>query len=327
MSIFRFIRDEFIEVIDWVENNKNVISWKFPDRDCNIKYGASLTVRESQTALFLNEGQFADEFSPGFYQLNTENLPFITSLQNWESGFKSPFKADVYFFSRKQFTNLKWGTISPVIMEDPKFNNVRIRAFGTYHLKITDCKKFFKQYAGNSPRVMLGELEDSFRNIISSKFSEHIAESGVSVLEMVQNYSEFGEALSTILQTQFAEFGVEISSFHIGGISLPDQVQEFYDKLTNMNMVNDMDKFERFQKAVSLEEAAKNDGAAGQSVGIILGSDIAGGVNSSQKSDQKNEQSKEEILATLKELGQLKESGVLTKTEFDTKKKELLARL
>jgi len=214
MGIFKFIRDELIEVIDWVENSKKIISWKFPDRDCNIKYGASLTVRESQSALFLNEGQFADEFEPGFYQLTTENLPFITSLKHWESGFKSPFKADVYFFSRKQFTNLKWGTISPIIMSDPKFNNVRLRAFGTYHLKIADCKKFFTQYAGNSPRVLLGEIEESFRNIISSKFSEHIAESGISVLEMVQNYSEFGEALSDILQAQFAEFGVEISAFH-----------------------------------------------------------------------------------------------------------------
>jgi len=343
MSLKRFFIEEFVEVIEWREQDRNTMLWKFPDRDCNIKYGANLTVRESQMAMFLNEGEFADEFEPGRFELLTENMPLLTSLKNWDKGFKSPFLCDVYFASTKTFTDLKWGTVNPIILRDPEFKQVRVKAHGTYFLKIKDPKLFFTNYAGTKGQVKVGEIEASLRDIISPNFAEALAELEVSVLDMVKSYTELGYKVLPILQVELDKFGLELEKFQVSSISLPKEVEEFYDKMTNMNMVDNMNKFQQFQTAQAMEKAAENPGGGGsEGIGMGMGFGMAQQMMNQQNQQQAQPQketpnntsansgkaqTREEIMDTLKSLGELKASGVLTEEEFDTKKKELLSRL
>lgn len=334
MGLFDFIRGELIEVIDWVEKDKDTIMWKFPDKDANIKYGAQLTVRESQTAIFIDEGQLADQFDPGRYELFTRNMPLLTTIRNWDKGFDSPFKCDVYFFSSRTFTDLKWGTANPIILRDPQFKQVRVKAFGTYFIRLKDPSLFFKEYAGTNPVLRVSAIEQSLRDIVSPKFAEALAESGVSVMDMVANYSELGDQIAPILQQDLDPFGIELVKFQITSTSLPAEVEAFYDKMTNMNMVDDMQRFQQFQQAQALEKAAENPGGgAGEGIGIGMGMGMAQQMMQQQNApkqapaESSKAQTREEILATLKELGGLKEAGILTDEEFDKKKKELLDRL
>ncbi len=340
MSLRRFFIEEFVEVIEWRETDRDTILWKFPDRDANIKYGASLTVRESQTAMFLNEGIFADVFEPGRFELLTENMPLLTSLKNWDKGFKSPFLCDIYFASTKTFTDLKWGTVNPIILRDPEFKQVRVKAYGTYFIKIKDPEAFFINYAGTKGVVKIQEVEASLRDIISPKFAEALAEAEVSVLDMVKSYTELGDQVAPILQKDLDPFGIELVKFQVSSVSLPKDVEEFYDKMTNMNMVNDMNRFQQFQTAQAMEKAAENpSGGGSEGIGMGMGFGMA-----NMMMNQQNQQSaqptpgassndsgkaitREEIMATLSQLGELKEAGILTAEEFDAKKKELLARL
>ncbi len=335
MGLFSFLKDEFIEVIDWVEQSNDIVLWKFPDRDANIKYGASLTVRESQQAIFIDEGEMVDAFTPGRYELLTNNMPLLTSLRNWKAGFNSPFKCDVYFISTKQFTNLKWGTPNPIILRDPEFKQVRVKAFGTYFVKVKDPSKFFKEYAGTGQSVKISQIEETLRDIISPKFAEALAEAKVSVLDMASNYTELGDKIAPILQKDLDPFGLELTKFQVTSTSLPKEVEEFYDKMTNMNMVSDMNKFQQFQQANAIEKAAENPGGgAGEGIGMGMGFGMANMMMNQQQNQQQQPQqsaskpqTKEEILATLKELGGLKEAGILTDEEFEAKKKDLLGRL
>ncbi len=330
MGLFDFIRGEFIEVIDWVEKDQGIVLWKFPDKDANIKYGAQLTVRESQTALFLDEGRFADVFEPGRFELTTQNMPVLTTIRNWDKGFQSPFKCDVYFISTRTFTGLKWGTPNPVILRDPQFKQVRVKAFGTYFIRVSDPEKFFTQFAGTNSVLRVSQIEDSLRDIVSPKFAEALAEAGVSVLDMVSNYTELGDQIAPILQKDLDPFGLELTKFQITSTSLPKEVEEFYDKMTSMNMVGDMGKFSQFQQAQAIEKAAENPGGgAGEGIGMGMGFGMAQMMMQNQQKQEATSkpESKEDILATLKELGGLKEAGVLTEEEFEAKKKELLARL
>lgn len=334
MGLFNFIKNELIEVIDWVESDGDTVVWKFPDRDCNIKNGAQLTVRESQMAMLIDEGRFADIYEPGRHQLITDNMPILTTLKSWKHGFDSPFKTDVYYVSTKTFTNLKWGTPNPVILRDPEFKQVRVKAFGTYFIKVSNPEKFFTEFAGTKSVVKIHEVEEKLRDIVSPKFAEALAEANVSVLDMVANYSELGNKIAPILQLDLEPFGIELTKFQITSTSLPKEVEEFYDKMTSMNMVGDMNQFQQFQHAKAIEEAAKNpSGGAGEGIGAGLGFGMAQMFMNQQQQNaniQPNapqKESKEDIMNLLKELGSLKEAGILTEEEFDAKKKELLARL
>jgi membrane protease subunit (stomatin/prohibitin family) len=345
MGLFDFFKDEFIEVIDWVEQDKDVVLYKFPDKDANIKYGAQLTVRESQLGLFLDEGQFADIYEPGRHKLITDNMPIMTTLRSWKHGFNSPFKADVYFVSTRTFTGLKWGTPNPIILRDPQFKQVRVKAFGTYFIKIKDVKKFFTEFAGTSSILRVFEIEERLRDIVSPKFAEALAEAGVSVLDMVSNYSELGEKIRPLLQDDLAPFGIELVKFQVTSTSLPKEVEAFYDKMTNMNMVDDMNKFQQFQQADAIVKAAENPGSgASGGVGLGIGLTLANQMMNQQNQMQQNqmqqnqmqsrdvapqpkEETRESIFAALKELGSLKEMGILTQEEFDAKKSDLLAKL
>jgi len=335
MGLFDFIKNEFVEVIDWVEQDSDTILWKFPDADKNIKYGAQLTVRESQTAIFLDEGRVADVFEPGRFELVTQNIPITTTMRNWDKGFKSPFLADVYFVSLKTFTNLRWGTPNPILMRDPEFKQVRIKAHGTYFIKVNNVEQFMLSYAGTKNSVKIAALEESLRNIVSQNFAEALAEAKISVLDMAANYTELGEKIVPILQKEFDPFGIELVKFQIGSTTLPEEVLKFYDKMTNMNMVSDMQKFQQFQQANAIEKAADNPGGgAGEGIGMGMGMGMANMMmNKQNQQNQDNAvpiekaQTKEEIMDTLKDLGKLLKGGILTQEEFDAKKKELLSRL
>ncbi len=337
MGLFDFIKNELIEVIDWVESDNETVLWKFPDKDNNIKNGAQLTVRESQQAMLIDEGRLADLYDPGRHQLITDNMPILTTLKSWKHGFDSPFKVDVYYLSTKIFTNLKWGTPNPIILRDPEFKQVRVKAFGVYFIKIKDFGKFFKKFAGTKPVLKISEIEESLRDIVSPKFAEAVAEANVSVLDMVSKYTELGDAVAPILQQDLDPFGIELVKFQVTSTSLPKEVEEFYDKMTNMNMVDDMNKFSQFQNANAIEKAAENpNGGANEGIGAGLGFGMAQmfmnqmNQNQNQNQNQNNPpkaETKEDIMNLLKELGGLKEAGILTQDEFDAKKKELLDRL
>ena len=338
MGLFDFIRGEFIEVIDWVEQDKDIVVWKFPDNDANIKYGAQLTVRESQTAIFLDQGTVADVFEPGQHKLITDNIPVLTTLRNWDKGFDSPFKADVYFVSQRQFTNLKWGTANPIMLRDPEFKQVRIKAFGTYFIRVADPVLFFREFAGTSSTLRISEVESAMRDIVAPRFAEALAEAEISVMDLVSNYTELGDRIRPILQLEFDRFGIELTKFQIASTSLPKEVEEFYDKMTNMNMVGDMKKFQEFQQANAVEKAAENPGGgASEGIGMGMGFGMAQMMMNQQQSASPRSaeanpastkaQTREEVLDTLKSLGDLKEAGILTEAEFQTKKEELLSRL
>jgi membrane protease subunit (stomatin/prohibitin family) len=332
MGIFSFLRGEFIEVIDWVEQDQNTILWKFPDNENDIKHGAGLTVRESQVALMMNEGVMADVFKPGRYELVTANMPILTKLKNWSKAFQSPFKVDVYFFSTKTFTGLKWGTPAPIMLRDPEFKQVRVKAFGTYFIKIKDPKLFFTEFSGTTSHITIEDIEEKLRDFIPPKFAEALAEAKVSVLDMVANYTEMGDKIKPILQEVFDGFGIELTRFQITSTSLPPEVEAFYDKMTNMNMVDNMGKYAQFQTLEAMGKAAENPGGmAGMGVGLGAGMNMAQMFTQNMQPQQQAAaappQSKEDIMSTLKQLGELKAAGILTDEEFSEKKKELLAKL
>ncbi len=331
MGLFDFIKNELIEIIDWVDDSNDTVIWKFPDRENNIKHGAQLVVRESQVAVFMNEGQIADVYGPGRYQLTTQNMPVMTTLRGWKYGFESPFKADVYFVSTRQFTNLKWGTQNPIIVRDPEFKQVRVRAFGAYALRVAEAGKFLKEFAGTAPVVRITDVEGQLRTAIVNKFSDAIGEANVSVLDLARNYSELGEKLRPLLADDFTTYGLELTKFYIENTSLPPEVEQFLDKTTQMNMAGDMARFQQFQAGMAIENISEQEGGIGGTALLMGGlGNMMGGAMAPAPAAQPAAAPKEDraqILATLKELGELKAAGILTEEEFAAKKAELLARL
>ena len=338
MGLFNFIRGQFIDVIEWVDASRDTVVFKFPDQDKEIKMGAQLTVRESQVAILVNEGKIADVYQPGRYELTTRNMPILTSLRSWKFGFESPFKVDVYFINTRQYTDQKWGTPTPVYIADAKFGQLEIRAFGSYNFRISDATKFYTEFAGTDPLVKVSELEGTLRGKLVERFTEvvaEMAEEGLSFVQLQSNKTEFTNALLPRIKTYFDGFGLEITDFSIQSITLPPEVNEYLRKNTQMKMVgDDMGKFTQFQAAKSMEDAAKNGGNMAQP-----GMDMANLMMSNMMMNQmqqnqgnanpggKAEMSRDEIMKTLKELGELKAAGILSDEEFNAKKSDLLARL
>jgi membrane protease subunit (stomatin/prohibitin family) len=265
-------------------------------------------------------------------------MPILTTIKSWKYGFESPFKADVYYVSTRTFPGLKWGTPNPIILRDPQFKQVRVKAFGTYFIRIKDPKKFFTEYSGTGHVVRIQEIEDQLRDIVSPKFAEAVAEAGVSVMDMVANYTELGAAVLPILQQDLDAFGIELTKFQITSTSLPKEVEEFYDKMTNMNMVDNMNKFQQFQISNALEKSAENPNGGNAGIDMGMGMGMAQMFMNQMNPNQNQQQNqapkaqektmtRAEIMETLKGLGDLKAAGILTDEEFNDKKTELLARL
>lgn len=327
MGFFDFIRNELIEVIDWVDTSNDTVLWKFQDKENNIKNGAKLTVRETQKVVLMNEGEFGDEYLPGLHTLSTNNMPITTTLKSWKYGFESPFKVDVYFINTKQFTNLKWGTSGPILMKDADFGQVRIKSFGNFAISIHDAKKFIKQFSGTTPYVKVDAIQDTFQNIIASLLAESLAEAKISVTNLASNFSELGDVLKPILQIELDTYGIKLEKFFIENVSLPEEVEKIIDKKTQLNILKgDLNDFNRMQGGIALEKLADNDSAGnvgGAGAGILLTNLMT--QNSTNNTNDAND--KNHMLELLKQLGELHKQGVLTNEEFTQKKTEILSKL
>lgn len=316
----------FLEIIEWVETNPNLLMWKVPDQDKEIKNGAKLIVRESQTVLFLNEGVLADVFTAGTHTLSTNNIPILSKLKGWKYGFESPFKADVYYFSTKQFVNLKWGTPAPVLMRDPQFGQVRVRAFGSYNVRITDVGKFFKEYAGTYPHLTIFELETQLRDFIAPKFGEVLANANLSVIDVAGNMTELSNKIRPLIEPYFTDLGVEVTQFTVSSVTLPEEVTEFYDKVTNMNMIGDMERFQKFNTAIAIGND-KSTAASGIQDGVAMGM-MMGAMQQQMQQNQsmQSQQSVSDDTATkLQKLKTLFDNGLIDETEYKAKKAEILS--
>lgn len=310
----------FIEIIEATTPDPNLLMWKYPDEDKEIKNGAKLTVRESQVAVFLNEGILADVFQPGLHTLSTENIPILSSLKGWKFGFNSPFKADVYFINTRHFVNNKWGTPAPILMKDPAFGQVRIRAFGTFDIQIKDFATFFRQYAATYQTFTIAELQYELRDFIAPKFGEVLANENISVTDVAGNISDLNKKIAPFLKPYFEQFGIELTSFTISSVTLPEEVLAHYDKITNMNMVTDMDKFTKFNTANAIGEkgTALNDATQNaMAMGMMM--------NQMQQHNQAPQQ--DDITAKLQKLKALFENGLIDEAEYKTKKSELIEKL
>jgi membrane protease subunit (stomatin/prohibitin family) len=332
MGLFDFIKNEFIEVIDWVDDTPDTVLYKFPDKGNKIMNGAQLTVRESQVAVLMNEGEFGDVYIPGRHELTTNNMPITTTLKSWKYLFDSPFKVDVYFVNTKQFTNLKWGTSNPVIVRDSEFGQVRLRSFGSYTMRVTDPKKFIKEFAGTHPWVRIESISEQLRNIISSKLAEGLAEAKISVLDLAANFTEIGEKLKPLFQKEFDIWGIELGQFYIENVSVPEEVEKMLDKTTQLNMLNNkLNQFNQMQGGIALEQLANNPGAAG-TAGIGAGVVLTNLLQQQQQPNAGNTPAadpndKQKLMDILKQLGELKAQGILTEEEFNQKKAEILGKL
>lgn len=277
MSFGDFLKKQFIDVIQWTEDGAGVLMERFPMRDMEIQNGAALTVRESQMALFVNEGKAADAFNPGLYKLDTNTLPLLTNLKNWDKLFKSPFKSDLYFFSTRLQTNQRWGTQQPITIRDAEFGAVRLRGFGVYSYRLVNPLAFHTNIAGTQAQYTAPELEPQLRNAVITAFTTAFAKSKVPFLDMAANQAAVATLIAAELAPQFAAYGLELASFTVENLSLPDELQKRLDERISMNMVGDMRQYAQFQAAQSIPIAAANEGGiAGMGVGLGAGMGIGG---------------------------------------------------
>ncbi len=279
MPIFDFLRGEFIDVIAWTDDTRDTLVWRFERHGHAIKYGAKLTVRESQVAVFVHEGQVADTFEPGLYQLETNNMPVLTTLQHWDHGFQSPFKSEIYFINTRQFTELKWGTRNPIIARDPEFGMVRLRAYGSYTMRVAEPKRFLTEIVGTDGEFTTDEIAYQIRNIIVTHFSQIIAASGIPVLDMAANTVDLGKLVAERIAPMVAEYGLALPGFYVENVSLPAEVEAALDKRTSMGVVGDLGRFTEFSGAEAMTKAAGNpggDGGMGAGLGMGMGLAMAG---------------------------------------------------
>lgn len=275
MGIFNFLTGEFIDVIHWVDDTRDTMVSRFQREGYEIKYGAKLTVREGQAAVFIHEGQLADVFTPGLYMLETNNMPLMTTLQHWDHGFKSPFKSEVYYVNTTRFNNLKWGTKNPIICRDPEFGPVRLRAFGTYSVRVVDPAKFLTEIVGTDGEFTMDEISFQIRNIIVQEFSRTVARSGIPVLDMAANTRELGKLVAKEIEAQLADYGLALPELYIENISLPPAVEEVMDKRSSMGVIGNLNEYMQFQTAEAMGRDGAGAGALQTGIGAGMGMQMA----------------------------------------------------
>lgn len=347
MALMDFIKKQFIDIIEWTESGDGTLAWRYPMRDLEIQNGASLTVRESQMAVFVNEGKVADVFGPGRYTLTTATLPILTYLQNWDKLFKSPFKSDVYFFSTRQQVDQRWGTTQPVTIRDKDFGAVRLRAFGNYSYRIVDPKAFHTEISGTRDTYTVADLDGQLRALMLQHISDAVASSGIAFLDLAANQVEFASQLQGVTAPAFEKIGLKLEGVTVQNVSLPEELQKILDQKIGMGMVGDMGKFMQYQTAQAIPKFAEGAGQGGGIAGDAMG--LGAGVALGQVMAQQLGQGlsgaapgapaavaaaagaagvkAEDVMATLEKLGELKTKGILTQEEFDAKKAELLKKL
>ena len=274
MGILDKIKGQLIDVIEWSDSSNKTMVYKYDRNGKEIMMGAQLTVRESQVAVFVNEGEIADIFEPGRYELQTSNMPILTALKSWKYGFNSPFKAEVYFVNTKQFLDMKWGTSNPVMMRDAEFGMIRLRAFGIYSFKVADAKTFLKEVFGTSALYTVDGVEGQIKRTLVSGLSDAIAESKIPALDLAANYDELAEYALNSINPKLASLGLTLCSFVIENISLPEEVEKSMDKRTSMGVLGNLDQYAKYQAAEAMREAANNEtggGMAGMGVGMGAG--------------------------------------------------------
>ncbi len=279
MSLKDFVSKQFIKVVHWTEDGDDTLAFRYPMQDMQISTGAQLTVRESQMALFVNEGRVADVFGPGLYTLNTHTLPVLTNLMNWDKAFQDPFKSDVYFFSTRQKTAQRWGTATPVTIRDKDFGAVRLRGYGIYAWHVADARAFYTKLSGTREVYKLGDIEPQLRETIVGRMSNAFAESGIPFLDMAANLVAVGQKIREAATPVFAELGIELDSFVVENLSLPEELQKRLDERVGMNMLGNMQQYTQFQAAQSLPIAAANEGGGFAAIGAGLAAGVGmGGV-------------------------------------------------
>ncbi len=332
MGIFGWFKKQFVDVLEYTESHDNVLSIRYPMADREIQNGASLTVRESQVALFVNEGEVADLFVPGTSQLNTRNLPVLSNLKNWDKLFQSPFKSDVYFLSTREIMDLKWGTPQPITVRDKEFGVLRIRAHGTYSFRLQAPHVFFKKVVGTRELLSATDLEGQLRSSILTHLATFLASSQIAFLDMAANQVQFSETLKAALSPLFTTYGLELCQFFVQSVSIPEELQGHLDKMASMRMVGDLNKYFHFQSAETLTQGGGNaNGAAlgaqmatGLAMGQTMAQQLSGGINAAGGGAAKDG---DDAMATLNKLHYMMTKGILSKEEYEGKKAELLKRI
>jgi membrane protease subunit (stomatin/prohibitin family) len=275
MGLWDKIKNELIDIIEWTDDSNNTMVWKFPRHQNEIKTGAQLTVRESWVAVFVNEGKIADVFQPGRYQLTTQNMPVLTTIMGWKYGFNSPFKVDVFFVNTKNFTDNKWGTKNPIMLRDAEFGPIRLRAFGTYAIKVVDAAKFIREIAGTQSHFTTEEVTEQLRNLIVTRFTDAIGESKIPALDLAANYDELSTFITGKINPEFGEYGLSVTKFLVENVSLPPEVEAALDKKSSMGILGNLNQYAQFQAANAMEAAAKNPGGANPGLEMGMGMAMA----------------------------------------------------
>jgi membrane protease subunit (stomatin/prohibitin family) len=345
MALMDFIKKQFIDIIQWTEASDGTLAWRYPMADMEIQNGAQLVVRESQMALFVNEGKAADVFGPGTHKLSTQTLPVLTYLKNWDKLFESPFKSDVYFFSTRQQVDQKWGTPQPITIRDKDFGAVRLRAFGNFSFRVADPKLFHTEISGTRDSYGVVDLDGQLRGLVLQNISNAVASSGIAFLDLAANQLMFAQALTHQLAPEFEKLGLKLEGMTVQNVSLPEELQKILDQKIGMGMVgNDMAKFMQYQTAQAIPKFAEGGGAgggsgiagdamglgAGVALGQVLAQNLAAGLqplSAAAAPAQAAGMKPEDVMATLEKLAELKGKGILTQEEFDAKKGELLKKL
>lgn len=277
MGLFDKLRAEVIDIIEWLDDSKHTLVWRFPRYQNEIKQGAQLIVRPGQLAAFVHRGKLADVFEPGTHTLNTENLPILSTLAGWKYGFNSPFRSEVYFVSTRQITDLKWGTPNPIMLRDPEFGPIRLRAFGTYAVKAVDPKALLEELVGTNAEVDAEEISELLRSIITNAFADMLGEKQIAALDLAAHYREFSVELQNYVKQRVDdEYGLDIPMLQIVNISLPEEVEKALDTRSSMGIVGDMQKYQQYQFGTAMLESAKNPGGAGEGLGLGMGVAMAG---------------------------------------------------
>ena len=344
MALMDFIKKQFIDIIEWVEEGDATLAWRYPVADREIQYGGSLTVRESQLAVFVNEGKVADVFGPGMHRLTTQTLPVLTYLKNWDKLFESPFKSDVYFFSTRQQIDQRWGTTQPVTIRDKDFGAVRLRAFGNYAYRVVDPKLFHTEISGTRERYTAADLDGQLRALMLQHISDAVASSGVPFLDLAANQVEFAQQLATAAAPAFEKIGLRLEGVTVQNVSLPEELQKVLDQKIGMGMVGgDMGRFMQYQTAQAIPKFAEGGGqgsgiagdamglGAGVALGQVLAQNLSQGLQGAAQPGAAPAApvalAPDQVMATIEKLAELKAKGILTDEEFTAKKAELLEKL
>ncbi|UTY57139.1 SPFH domain-containing protein [Massilia sp. erpn] len=342
MGIGSFIKKQFIDVLQWNEDTEGVLAWRYPMQDAEIQNGGVLVVRESQVAVFVNEGQIADVFGPGTHKLSTQTLPVLTNLKNWDKLFDSPFKSDVYFFSTRVQTGRKWGTQQPITIRDKDFDMIRVRAFGMYSYRVTDARKFFTEVSGTREAYTRDEVEDQLRGILMATMASSLGGSNIAFLDMAANQALMAQEVKGDLADAFARYGIGLDEFNVASVSLPEELQAALDERISAGMKGGLsaDKlggFTKYQVASAIPLAAQNEGGiagigAGLGAGVTIGQAMGQAVGASMAqvgtpAAAAPAVADDSIEARLGKLKALLDKGLISAADYDSTKAELLKKL